>query len=119
MQKLMDFLQELKTSPLAAELVRSLQIPQDDQQAVECYADLAEKLGCDLSKEEIKEEMTALCLEQRARTAAAEQDIGKAAVHEDVLDLVAGGSSAACEETYQAGEWCWWSDQCSTLINIY
>ena len=121
MDKLRSFLQTLKTDPRAAELVRNLPIPQNDQQAVECYADLAKELGCELSREEIVAGFRAMIRNQKKRTATAEKELEKTALGEDVLDMVAGGAGhgKTCESTYTPGEWCWWTDQCNDLVDVY
>ena len=119
MERITRFLQALKTNPRAAELTRNMPKPRNDRETIECYADLAVQLGCDLSKEEITEGLSALVREQRTRTGSAERELGKSPLPDDALDFVAGGAVDPCEETYKAGEWCWWTDSCKDVINIY
>jgi len=120
MEKIRDFMRALKTSPQAAELTRNMPAPRDDLEAIECYTYLAVHLGCDITKEEITEGLAALALEQQSQSAAAEREVGKTSIPEEALDHVAGGiASSKCEETYEEGEWCWYSDCCDKMINIY
>ena len=44
----------------------------------------------------------------------------KEALDEAALDNVAGGEKLdGCESTADSGEWCWFSDSCSLVINYY
>ena len=116
--KFVQLLQQMKTDPRAAELVRGIPAPTNDEEAVACYADLAVKLGSDLSKEEITEGLRALSREQQARTEAARREMEKAAVGEDALDMIAGGATGKGREPYD-DDGCWWQDACGRLINFY
>ena len=51
-------------------------------------------------------------------------DTVREALDDEALDAVAGGTeyekqNAACDTTYDKGEWCWFSDSCSVVINYY
>lgn len=116
--KFVQLLQQMKTDPRAAELVRGMPAPTNDEEAIACYTDLAVKLGSDMSKEEITEGFRALSREQQARTEAARREMEKAAVGEDALDVVAGGATGKDREPYD-DDYCWWSDSCDRMINFY
>ena len=116
--KFVQLLQQMKKDPRAAELVRGIPAPTNDEEVIACYTDLAEKLGCELSKEEITEGLRALSREQQARTEAARQEMEKAAIGEGTLDMVAGGAGGKDREPYD-DDYCWWSDSCDRMINFY
>ena len=132
MENIMQFLKALKTDPRAAELVKGRATPRNDQEAIASYAELAQALGCSLSKEEITEALSAMVRERKEKTAKTESEIGKLVIHEEALDQVAGGAidfmpdgsperadKKACSATYDSGDWCWWTDMCDNLIDLY
>ena len=111
-------LNRMKKDPRAKELVRGLPQPAGEEEAVAVYADLAVKLGCELSREEIWEGLRALSRAQRTRTAAARREMEKNAIGEDALDWVVGGAGTECVETYN-DDFCWWEDACDRFLNFY
>ena len=104
---LKQLLNALKTDSRTAELVRGMEKPRNDEEAVNGYARLAEALGQNLTRDEIAEGLARLSREQQERTAQAELDSEKALdsdsaqdgfagwekslISENALDIVAGG----------------------------
>ena len=115
-RKLMD---TLRNDPRAKGMVQGMKQPENDAEAAEAYAKLAQDLGFDISAEEIAEAMKKMEQAQQARTGAAAEAVEKASLTEGDLDRVAGGNShpTVCEDSFTEGEWCWFTDSCSFLIN--
>ena len=122
MSSIKDFVQALTTNPKAVELLKEAGEPANIEEAAVLYADVAEKAGISVSKETI-----CALLEQKEKiqqelTAKAESAV-KEALDENALESVAGGIEGEkmdkCASTAIPGEWCWFSDACSLVINYY
>lgn len=121
MNRLKEFFTVIRQDPKAKELMKSVGEPKSAEEAEEQYAAIAEKLGYDLSVEEIRHVLQAMESSQKARTGSAE-DAVKASLDENDLNAVAGGGGpefSDCEMTHHPGEWCWMTDSCSMIINFY
>ena len=112
------FLEALKTDPRAKELMNAAEIPADPEKTADCYVTLAGELGYTLTKEEILAAAQEMSKAQQQKTARA---MDKIALENADLDKVAGGDAGnpACGSTYTDGEWCWFSDSCSVVIDYY
>ena len=120
MNEVKEFLKVLSQDQKAQALLRQEREPASAEEAAARYAAIAEKLGFSLPEEQ----MLAFLKEQEERqkklTAETAEQFEKAALSEDALDEVAGGKGDdACTETFDAGEWCWFADSCSYVINLY
>ena len=123
MSEMKDFLKALSENTTARELIKAAKEPADIGEAAALYADIAEKAGIRVSEETIREFLKAKEASQQAQSADAEGTV-KEALGEEALDAVAGGTeyekqNAACDTTYDKGEWCWFSDSCSIVISYY
>ncbi len=112
------FLEAILNDPKAKELARSKKAPKNDEESLKSYCEIAKELGFDLKKEEVLQVVVELAKKQRAKTAATAETVKKAELGEEDLEHVAGGTDP-CEDTYESGEWCWFSDSCSLVITGY
>ena len=111
-----EFLLALKQDDRAKELLKNHPKPESDEEAAGVYASIAEKMGFQVTKEDIVEGLKGLEKIQRTKTDA---DV-KQALDEDALEQVAGGGAdPRCSDTFSRGEWCWFTDSCSYVINSY
>jgi len=120
MSEMKDFLKALVKNPEAKELLKGLKEPSGVEEAAEQYAAIAEKLGYNLSAEELSKALKAEEETLKAKTAKA-TDTVKEALDETALNAVAGGVTlgSLCDSTADTEEWCWFSDFCSYVINYY
>ena len=114
-----QFLETLRNDPKAKELMKGMKKPESDEEIIDSYAAIAEKIGFDLSRDEIREGVSGLIKEQQAKAMNAAEQVQKTALGEEDLENIAGGWDPNCNETYSPGEWCWFSDSCSYLIRLY
>ena len=115
MEKIKVFMEAVKNDPAATEAVKALGAPKNDAEAVAGYFKVAEMLNFSITKEEIVEGFRNYMREQKSKS----DDVAeKVALAETELDGVAGGADG-CVDTYQDGEWCWFTDSCSLIISYY
>ena len=125
MNQAMQFLDKLRNDPKAKELVTGLKMPESEEETARVYLGLAEKMGFNLTAEEILAAVKTMSQEQRSKTAEAAGSVDKAPLSEDALEAVAGGRDGdgepidSCDGTHVPGEWCWFNDSCSYLIWSY
>ena len=111
-----EFLLALKQDDKAKELLKDQPKPASDEEAAGVYASIAEKMGFQVTKEDIVEGLKGLEKIQRTKTDA---DV-KQALDEDMLEQVAGGGAdPRCSDTFSRGEWCWFTDSCAYIITSY
>ena len=118
MSEMKDFLTALVKNPEAKKLLKGLKEPSGAEEAAAQYAAIAEKLGYNLSGEELFQALEAEERLQKANTGKAQGAV-KEALDEADLNAVAGGQKLddeICDSTAEIGEWCWFSDYCSWLI---
>ena len=118
MNDVKKLLRAIAKDPKAKELLKGVKDPETVDEAVELYAGIADKLGFAVSKENLKEFLTAKEEAQQALTAKVEGDV-KVALKDEVLESVAGGAVTKCADTFAPGEWCWVTDSCAVVINYY
>ena len=116
MEKIRQMMDTLRKDPRMREMIQGMKQPENAAEAAAAYAKLAKEAGFDISAEEIAEAMKKMEQAQLARSGEAAEKVEKAALTEDDLDQVAGGADG-CESTYTPGEWCWFSDSCSAVVN--
>ncbi len=112
-----DFLDAIRNNPNLKEQLKDLPAPKNDQEAVAQYQKIAKDLGFDLSADEIFTSLSALEKEQREKTE-------KVALDDSALENVAGGApgdyyGSICADSFQEGEWCWFTDSCAVVISDY
>ena len=112
------FMKTLVSDPKAKELLKGLKEPANVEEAAERYASIAHQIGMDVKKEDI-----ASCLkkaeEAKQSVAAKAEEAVKKALGDSDLDAVAGGAATNCADTFAPGEWCFFTDSCSVVINYY
>ena len=119
MEETKKFLQAISTDPKAKELMKGMKEPENVREAAALYKEVAKKLGYSLTKNDIIAMLTFMEKNQQEQTAKTEGSV-KEALDESTLDVVAGGQKIeGCESTADIGEWCWFSDSCSVVINYY
>ena len=118
-EEIKNKLEELQKDPKASELIEG----HDKADKAEAIADVAQKLGYDLKVVDLKEYMSAMEAEIKARTEAVADNI--VSMQDDDLEDVAGGSETIgvkhphCKDTYLNRENCWWSDGCDAINSKY
>ncbi len=103
MEKIEQFLEECKNSPVAAELVKSAN-PQSVGEIVKHLADVAQKLGCDVTEAELTEYYENTLKKIKAKTDAVAAKI--IAEPDTVLEEAAGGQGEVdkgCGLTHHCG----------------
>jgi hypothetical protein len=99
-------------------MMKAAKEPPNMEEAAAQYAEIAEKAGISVTKEAIQELLEEKEKVQQAATAKAESAVKEALDPED-LDQVAGGKDPRCADSFNRGEWCWFTDSCSYVINSY
>ncbi len=119
MDKFLEFLKTVQNDPAAKAQLKDMKDPQSGDEVVEGYSKIAKAMAYELTQDEIVEGLQSFVKEQQARTAKAENEVEKALLDEDDLENVSGGVSNPCRSSYDADDWCWLSDFCSSVIVIY
>ena len=101
------------------EWLKGRERPENAEEEAKVYAEIAQKLGLDLTAEDIGEYIRQSEQACKDRTDKAADMIQM--LPDDDLDKVAGGSKGnpACKETYMDYENCWYSDGCDNIFQIY
>ena len=108
MENAKNFFEEVAKTEEAKAFFKAVKAPETEEARVAAYIDIARKLGVELTVEGI------------AAYYAAE-DVTKSAELDDkeLEQLVGGGDSAACADTFRHKENCWWNDGCDKNWNEY
>ena len=93
-EKTLELLKKLKEDPKAKELLNGLKKPVSADDVITCYAQIAAKLGYDITAEEIREVVNQEEARRKSETEKIASDIK--ALNDDDVENVAGG-----------GGWCW------------
>ena len=109
-------MEAVKNDPNAMEMLKGLGVPKNDAETFDGYLKVAEAIGCDITKDELLDGLKAIMAEQKA---ASDSVAEKVSLEEEELEKVAGGAGVGCKDTYEEGEWCWYSDSCSLIITSY
>lgn len=108
----------LKTDPRAKELLHELEKPENPDDILKAYADLAGKLGISLTEEELKSYLGNEAKTQESRTDAAAAKITE--LPDEAMDAVAGGGDHEdCKDTFRDHENCWVNDGCDAIYHKY
>jgi len=114
-----QFLETMNSDPKAGELLKGYEAPADQAGEYRIYAEIASKLGYDITEEDLKTYLakTAELMAGRTEESAA----GIKELPDEVLDQVAGGKKDhdSCKDTYQDRENCWINDGCDSINNMY
>ena len=109
----------LRADPKTKELIGACEAPETPEEVMEIYAQVAKKLGFDVTSEELGSYIKELEEGRKARTREDVREIQN--LDDEELDQVAGGSKEhnSCEDTYRDKENCWYTDGCDNIWNIY
>ena len=113
----MDILNTLRKDPKAKELMKSMPVPQNEEEVLAGYEKVANALGYSITREELLESLKKTEQELRHKT-------DKIHLNDEALEDVAGGEQGdyhpwSCDESYTEGEWCWFTDSCTVVISFY
>ncbi len=116
MDEVRKFMEAMQNDPRAKELMDSMDVPVDEEKAVDVYLDLAKKLGFSISREELISWVQEKEEECMSRSERAEADMAEE-LDSEKMSMVAGGKGREnCFKSY-LGKWCWYSDNC-TKVNF-
>ena len=139
-EKTLEILKEMKADPKARELVEGMETPTSLDEMVAAYAQVAEKLGYNITADDIREVVKMEEARRRAKTEKVVSDME--ALDDDDLEGVAGGFYCIvykgkdrdytsgtlkpqkekvynkCRDNYVDTE-CWNSDACSAVVHFY
>ena len=119
MNDINNFVKAFSENPEARKMMSEAKEPANAAEAAELYAEIAEKAGISVTRETVQKLLEEKEKNQKAATAKAESAVKEALTLKD-LDAVAGGvQDPTCGSSYSPGEWCWFSDSCSVVINYY
>ncbi len=118
MSEVKKFLEAVQNDPRAEELTKNISVPNDEEQEIALYVDLAKKMGFSVSREDLISYRQEIEKDFLARAKKAE-----ASMEEDLnikqLNMVAGGAKDGCSDTHKSGEWCWYNDSCQIAVRYY
>ena len=116
LENVKKFFEELESNDKALELLKSASVDGKEPD-IAVLANAARETGYDVTDEE----MRACCDEERKRRAAASDAVAEklGELNPEDMEAAAGGKNPSCEDTYNAGEWCWFNDSCSAAIRVY
>ena len=119
MADLKDFFEKLNSITDAQSLFPDA-VPQNIEEEAKVYADVAEKLGYKISKEEFESYFDEMGDKTRKATSSQIDSLEK--LDDSELDKVAGGSvyfKELCKYTYKDYENCWFNDACDHTNESY
>lgn len=106
MENAKKFFEEAIKTEEAKAIIAALEKPENEEQTIKAYAEVAEKLGIKLSEEEITKYLS-------SKKASGDVD-------DEELDQVTGGRTHSnCEVTFTDYENCWGEDACDIFSNNY
>lgn len=136
-EKAKEFFVNLKKKKPDEALIERLESGMTEEERLQLYVDLAGSMGYDLTGNDLKEALSALDAEHKAKTQAAKKDLE--ALEDDDLEGVSGGfyyvwSNEGSRPWYQGGEdkyrvhacnWdftdddCYFQDACEVFQTVY
>lgn len=106
MENVRRFFEELIKTEEAKAIFDSLEKPENEEETICAYVKVAEKLGIELSKEEIMGYLS-------SKLASGEVN------DEELSQLTGGGENSNCRKTFTNEENCWWNDGCDLVFFRY
>ena len=107
MENAKKFFEETIKTEEAKAIIDSLEKPCNEDEVVDAYIEIANKLGVALTAEDIAEYLAA------DKTETGELD------DSELEQLVGGGDMADCKYSYQQKENCWFQDACDNAWKDY
>ena len=111
MENAKKFFEEIVKTEEAKALFATIEKPDTQDELVAAYVDVANKLGVELTAEEVK-----AYLESTAEVTTGELD------DEELAQLVGGADEKgndACKSSFMNEENCWWNDACDNVRRDY
>lgn len=117
-EKVRTVLDSMSSDPRAQELLAKVSEPDSMEARILVYANIAEELGYDLTRQELSDYCSIRETAVKASTETAAEEIRK--LDDDELRAVAGGGShPGCKDTYKDKENCWMNDACDIVVHHY
>lgn len=116
------FFEALQKDPGSIASLMPKEKPETEEGLIAAYVQVAKKLNCEVTQEELKAAYEDICKAVAARTEVDESGVQKISLEE--LDQVAGGlfddgDHVECKSTYKHRENCWFVDACDNTIFDY
>ena len=108
MENAKKFFEEIAKTEEAKALFAATVKPETEEARVAAYIEIAKKLSVELTAEDIKAYFDSIAEAELCEIDDAE-----------LSQLVGGGDNAACADTFQHKENCWWNDGCDEVYNSY
>ena len=112
-EEIRKFIDQMNNDPEAREHWKSYDAPIDE---IKAYAEIAAKLGYDISEEDLREYFDSFAKLQKERTEKCAAQIEE--LPDDSLEPVTGGNQG-CKDTFEQRENCISNDGCDIIINDY
>ena len=118
LEKVKELLKAVESNPESREVLQGLVISADKDGIISFLAEAANRLGIDVTEEDILETITEQERNQKNKTEEAIADVEK--IPDDELGDVAGGNETElCKDTFKHYENCWSNDGCDKNHNMY
>ena len=103
-EKVMELLNAIRTDPRAQELLKDRPQPKNEEEMIRLYAELASRLGFEVTEAEIQSAFREAQRARKERTDAASAEIQKLS-DEDVATAAGGGDYDFCGEFMYCDNW--------------
>lgn len=111
-KEIAEIIEKMRKDPKVVELLKECEEQKDEFAA---YAEIADKLGYDVTAEDLKS-----FLEETSRRIAGKTDDVITQLPDEELKVVAGGKDHnECKDTYMDKENCWYNDGCDVIYHMY
>ncbi len=120
MNEVVKFMETLQKDPSVKEMVKDIEIPEEEEKIIDLYVELGKKLGYSFTRDDLLARQQEMEKEYQARAEKAEDSMVKV-LNQGQMEMVAGGrnQSTICKDTYYYSEWCWFTDWCMHVIKTY
>ena len=109
MENAKKFFEETVKTEEAKALFDSVKKPENDEERIAAYLDIAAKLGTELSKDEI-----VAYFDEKLKSSTTSGEID-----DEEMAQVSGGRGCYCSNNFKNHENCWWNDACDYVVNDY
>ncbi len=121
-EKAAAFLEELKTNPKAAELLKNREQPKTEEERILAFAEAAKTLGYDLTPAKLADYLKAAIAERQAKTDAQAAAVQK--LSDSEAESVSGGKTphevvSGCKFSFEHRENCMYFDACDQNYQSY
>ena len=118
-ENIKKLLEAMQNDSNALELLKGFDAPQDQDGEIKAYAEVAQKLGYDISEADLKTYLDRAENRMQQKTEEASSIIQE--LPDEALERVAGGKKdhSECKDTYRDYENCWVNDGCDVVYHHY